>query len=361
MRDASGQSAGRRRSDARDPRAGTAGRGERAADARQSERDASAPRQRRAPEQDRRAARGQETGKTGRERGKKVSRHAAGTRGRSDDTVRLYLDLASGSPPRADRWRPSNALTQVMVLSERSLRAAFGDYRLVFFGLLQPVVMLLLFSQVFSGIGTLPGVTQYQGYINFLMPATLVNIAMTTAMSSGVGLLTEIYTGFIGRLRTMPINLISVLVARTVSDAVRLAVQQVVAVLAAVLFLGFRPGGVFGVTVAVLLTVAVGWGLSWIFIAIATWQSKPETMQAVSFIVMFPLMFGSSAYMPVDAMPGWIRAVALCNPVTYAIDATRALALGMPLGWSLTAALGLAAGTALLGGALAARNFRKTN
>ena len=291
-----------------------------------------------------------------------MSKHAA-PRGRgsaAEQTVRLSaVDIAAGRRQRQGGWSPSSLWTQVSVLTGRSLGSAFSDYRLVFFGLLQPIVMLLLFSQVFSGIGQLPGVTQYSGYINFLMPATLVNIAMTTAMSSGVGLLTEIYTGFIGRLRAMPITLGAVLVARTLSDSVRLVVQLVVSVLAAVVFLEFRPGGVLGITSALLLTVAVGWGLSWIFIAIATWQSKPETMQAVSFIVMFPLMFGSSAYMPVEAMPGWIRVLSTINPITYAIDATRALSLGMPVGSAVWAALGLAVGTAALGGWLASRNFRR--
>lgn len=256
-------------------------------------------------------------------------------------------------------WQGSRVGTQVWVLTLRSLRTAFGDYRLVFFGLLQPVVMLLLFSQVFQGIGGLPGVVEYRGYINFLVPATLVNVALTTAMSSGVGLLAEVYTGFVGRLRTMPIALCSVLVARTLADAVRLLVQLVVVVLAAVLLLGFRPAGLVGVSAAVLLCLVVGWGLGWLFVAIATWQHKPETMHAVSFIVMFPLMFSSSAYMPLAAMPGWIRAVSTVNPVTYAIDATRALALGKPVGSALVIAVGLVAVAALLGAELAVRNFRR--
>jgi ABC-2 type transport system permease protein len=284
-----------------------------------------------------------------------VSRHAIKTRKRADDTVVLYV----GDLRISTDWGGSSLANQILILTGRSLRTAFGDYRLVFFGLLQPVVMLLLFSQVFSGLGAMPGVVEYQGYINFLMPATLVNIAMTTAMSSGVGMLTEIYTGFIGRLRTMPINLFALLVARTLSDAVRLLVQLAVTVGAAVIFLGFTPIGVAGVVAAVLLTVVVGWGLGWIFVALATWQGKPETMQAISFIVMFPLMFASSAYVPVGAMPGWIGTVSTVNPVTYAIDATRALCLDKPLGWSLAAALGLVAVTATVGALLAARNFRR--
>jgi ABC-2 type transport system permease protein len=212
---------------------------------------------------------------------------------------------------------------------------------------------------VFSGVGALPGVAAYQGYVNFLVPATLVNIAMTTAMSSGAGLLAEIYGGFTGRLRCLPISLFSVLFARTLADSARLAVQLVVTALASVLFLGFRPaGGVLGLGLALVVTLVVGWCLSWVFVAITTWLRKAETLQAASFVVMFPLMFSSSAYMPLDTMPAWVRVVSAVNPLTYAIDATRALALARPIGWSVPAALVIAAVAAVAGSTLAARTFR---
>ncbi|WP_328610779.1 ABC transporter permease [Amycolatopsis sp. NBC_00345] len=256
-------------------------------------------------------------------------------------------------------WPGSSFGTQVRVLTARSLRAAFADRRLVFFGLLQPVVLLVLFSQVFSGVGALPGVAAYRGYVNFLVPATLVTIATTTAMSSGAGLLAEIYSGFTGRLRCLPITLFAVLAARTLADTARLAVQLVVTVLASMVFLDFRPaGGVSGTAAALALTLVVGWCLSWVFIAIATWLRKAETLQAASFVVMFPLMFSSSAYMPVDTMPAWVRVVSAANPLTYAIDATRALALGRPAGWAVLVALLIAATAATAGGLIATRTFR---
>ncbi|HWE89933.1 MAG TPA: ABC transporter permease [Pseudonocardiaceae bacterium] len=281
-----------------------------------------------------------------------------------EETQAFYLrheDVTQVLRPIRERpWSSSGFGSQVWVLTVRSLRTVFGDFKLVFFGLLQPVVLLLLFSQVFKGVGSLPSVSVYRTYVNYLMPATLVNIAMTTAMSSGVGLLAEIYTGFIGRLRAMPINMLSVLVARTLSDAVRLAVQLVVIVVAAVLFLDFRPAGVLGITAATALSVVAGWGLGWLFVAIATWQNKPETMQAVSFIVMFPLMFASNAYMPVQALPGWLQLVAKGNPLTYVISAERELSLGLPIDSALPIALALVAAAALIGGFASARNFRRT-
>ncbi|MDX3193115.1 ABC transporter permease [Streptomyces sp. MN03-5084-2B] len=270
---------------------------------------------------------------------------------------RRHAAVAALGDPAA--WPESGFWTQVRVLTTRSLGTAFSDRRLVFFGLLQPVVLLLLFSQVFSGVGALPGVAAYRGYVNFLVPATLVNIAMTTAMGSGAGLLAEIYGGFTGRLRCLPISLFAVLVARTLADSARLGVQLVVTALASVVFLGFRPaGGVAGLGLALALTLVVGWCLSWVFVAITTWLRKAETLQAASFVVMFPLMFSSSAYMPLDTMPAWVRAVSAVNPLTYAIDATRALALARPLGWSVFTALVIAAIAAVGGAFLAARTFR---
>ena len=260
---------------------------------------------------------------------------------------------------RAGRWRPATTLQQVLVLTGRSLRLAFGDRKLVFFGLLQPIVLLLLFSQVFSGIGALPGVAEYNGYINYLLPATLVTIALTTAVGAGVGLLTEVFTGFIGRLRAMPLTLGAVLVARTLADSTRLALSLTAAVVIAIPVLGFRPGSVVGLLLGMLLTVVVGWGLSWLFIAIACWQPKPEAMQAASFVVMVPLMFGSSAYLPVEAMPTWVRWFSSVNPVTYAVDAVRALSLDRPAGWSPLLAIGLAAVAAIGGAAWAFRGFRR--
>ena len=138
-----------------------------------------------------------------------------------------------------------------------------------------------------------------------------------------------------------------------------LAEMLVVIVLSAVVFLDFRPSSVLGIVAAVALSVVVGWGLGWLFVAIATWQSNVETMQAVSFIVMFPLMFVSSGYMPIDALPTWLRMVARANPLTYAIDAERELALGQPLDWALPLALGLVAAAALVGSLFAAHNFRR--
>lgn len=281
-------------------------------------------------------------------------------------TTTVHATASTGEAPRRGDlgWHGSSFATQVWVLTQRSLNTFLRDPRMLFFSLLQPLVMLLLFSQVFGGISQLGSLHQWGSYINYLLPSTLVTTAMTSAMSSGVGLLTEMSNGVIARFRSMPVSLFSVLLARSLSDTVRMAIQLVVMLIAAALLFGFTPaGGVMGVTAALVVSLVVGWGLGWLFLAIATWVKKAETMQAVAFLTMFPLMFGSSAYMPVSTMPGWVQVIANVNPLSYAIFASRGLATTIweaSPAYTLIASLAISGLIALVGGVIATRNFRRT-
>lgn len=261
---------------------------------------------------------------------------------------------------RAQRWTGAPIATQIATLTGRSLRTAGRDRTTLIFGLVQPVLLLVLFSQVFAGVGALPALAAYGGYTNFLVPATLVNVALTTAMSSGAGVVAESRGGMMSRFRIMPVTLLTVLVARSIADAVRLAVQLVVVVVAAIALLGFRPaGGGVGMVGALLVALVVGWGLGWIFIALATWAGRAEAVQALSMLALFPLMFGSSAYLPLETMPTWVRVLSSVNPLTYAIEAVRGLALDRPAGPAVVAAVAVSAVIALLGLAAATRNLRR--
>jgi ABC-2 type transport system permease protein len=257
-------------------------------------------------------------------------------------------------------WRGTNVATQIMVLTGRSLRAIVRDPRMIIFSLLQPLVMLLLFSQIFSSIARTPGFPQGTSYIDFLMPAILVNTAMGAAVQGGVGLVNDMKNGVLARFRSLPIRLGSVLIARSLSDMVRTGVQLTIMLIFAALLFGFAPpGGLPGVAAAWALGLIVGWGLGWIFIAAGAWLRNAEVMQMVGFLLMFPLMFASSAYVPVGNLPGWLLGVARVNPMTYAVNAARALSLNLPVGTGVVSALATSAGLAVVGAALAIRGFRK--
>lgn len=258
------------------------------------------------------------------------------------------------------RWRGTTVTNQIAILTGRSLRALVSDPKLMIFSLLQPLVMLLLFSQVFgsmaSGANFPAGVT----YINYLMPAILVTSGVGAALQSGIGLVTDMKNGVLGRLRSLPVNNVSVLVARSLSDLVRTAIQLLVLLVAATILFDFSPaGGVLGVAPAFLLALAVSWALSWIFLAVGAWVRNAESMQTVGFLAMFPLMFASSAFVPVDGLPVWLRVIATINPLTYAVDASRNLALDLPVGNGVIGALAASAGLLVVGIVAAVRGFRR--
>lgn len=259
----------------------------------------------------------------------------------------------------APRWRGTDFGTQVLVLTQRSLRTLVSDPRMIVFSILQPLIMLTLFSQIFASIANTPGFPQGVAYIDFLMPAILVNTAMQSALQAGVGLVTDMKNGVLARFRSLPIRSGSVLVARSLSDLVRTAAQLLLMLVFAVVVFGYSPaGGVVGTGAALALALAVGWGLGWIFLAIAAWLRNAELMQTVGFLAMFPLMFASSAYVPISGLPGWLQAVAKVNPLTFAVDAARSLALAQPV-TGVVGALVTSAVLAVAGWLFAVKGFRR--
>ncbi|MFE9746178.1 ABC transporter permease [Saccharothrix saharensis] len=259
----------------------------------------------------------------------------------------------------APRWRGTDFGTQVLVLTQRSLRTLVSDPRMIVFSILQPLIMLTLFSQIFASIANTPGFPQGVAYIDFLMPAILVNTAMQSALQAGVGLVTDMKNGVLARFRSLPIRSGSVLVARSLSDLVRTAAQLLLMLVFAVVVFGYSPaGGITGTAAALALALTVGWGLGWIFLAIAAWLRNAELMQTVGFLAMFPLMFASSAYVPINGLPGWLQAIATVNPLTFAVDAARSLALAQPV-TGVVGALATSAVLAAAGWFAAVKGFRR--
>lgn len=271
----------------------------------------------------------------------------------------LATPSAPTSAPALSRPAGSGVLTQVRVLAGRSLRR-LRDPKMLVLSLVQPMIMMTLFSQVFRGIAASPGFPAGVNYIDYLLPAIMVTTACQAAMWSGAGLATDLKNGALARFRTLPISMSSVLIGRSVFDLLRSAIQLIVLAVAAAALYGYSPaGGIAGTAVAVLIGLAVGTGVSWVFLALASWVRNVELMQMLGFLVIFPLMFASSAFVPIAGLPSWLQVVATLNPLTYAIDAARSWALADP---SLGATFGalLAAAALILGAAaVASRGVRK--
>lgn len=220
---------------------------------------------------------------------------------------------AATAPPV--RWARSSMFLQVRVLTGRSLRALVTDPGVVLFGLLQPVIILFVLTQVFSKMGAPPHFPKGVSYLDFVLSAVLVDNAVQSAVQSGVGLVDDMKNGIVARLRSLPIHPSSLLIARSLANLVRSAVQAVIILILALTLLGYRPhGGVAEIAASVGLTLFISWALGWAFIAAGAWLRRAEPMQNLAIIAVLPMMFASSAYIPVADLPAWLGAVARLNP-----------------------------------------------
>jgi ABC transporter DrrB family efflux protein len=238
-----------------------------------------------------------------------------------------------------------SAVTDTAVVTGRNLRHFIRQPDLLVFSTIQPVLFVLLFVYVFGGaIGrSLPhGIA----YVDFLLPGVFVQSVTFGASQTAVGLKEDLTRGVVDRFRSMPMARSAVLAGRTVADLIRNIL--IIGLMIAVGYLvGFRfLGGVAGAFGCIAVVAAFGFALSWIFAFVALTVRGAETAQTAGFVVIFPLVFASSVFVPVSTFPDWLEAFAKVNPVTVTADAARSLSLFGTLG-------SLGAAAAWIGGLLA--------
>ena len=127
----------------------------------------------------------------------------------------------------------------------------------------------------------------------------------------------------------------AVLMGRTLADLVR-NIFVMVLMIAVALIIGFRPGGnIFAIIGAMALIALFGFAFSWVSAAIGLSTKNTETAQVAGFIWVFPLVFASSIFVPIETMPSWLEAFAKISPITVTVNSVRALMLGTPVGDNL--------------------------
>ena len=207
-----------------------------------------------------------------------------------------------------------------------NLKAVRNPFVLVV-SLVQPIIFLVLFTEVF---GTVAGGAVSQGlpgisYETYLVPAIAIQVALAAAITSGVGLVNDIENGMFEKVLVTPMNRTAIFVGKTAAELFRIAVQ-----IAIILGLGVALGAdvVTGVAGA-LGIVAVGILFSLWFVAfsnaLAILTRDQESTIIGANLLQFPLLFLSSAFLPLSALPDWIQTFARINPVTYGVDAARSL------------------------------------
>jgi ABC-2 type transport system permease protein/oleandomycin transport system permease protein len=248
------------------------------------------------------------------------------------------------------------AVGDALLMAERNLRRIPRNPDLLVGVTFQPVMFVVLFTYVFGGAISTPGFD----YIDFFLPGIVIQMISFTGYATALGISDDLRKGLIDRFRSLPMARSAVLAGRTLSD-----VGMNVIALATMLAVGFIVGFSFDSTpgkivAGVGLVLLFGYAMSWLYCFVGLIASSPESASAIITIVIFPLSFVSSAYVPTDSMPTVLRAIANANPITTIVDALRALWVGAPAGTDIGFAVLWCVGIAAVFSLLATSRYRRT-
>jgi ABC transporter DrrB family efflux protein len=233
------------------------------------------------------------------------------------------LGPAADAPPapglarRAGEWaRDVGVLTRRNLLHVRREPLQMSD------ATVQPILFTVLFVYIFGAAMVLPG---GGGYKDFAIGG-LVTMNLTTAsMGTAVGLSSDLTTGVINRFRTLPMARSAILAGRTLSDLLSSALCGTIVVLTG-LVVGWRPdNGVLGVVAGLGMAVLFAYALSWFTACLGLMSSDPESAQGVGLVILFPVAFVSSCFVPTQGLPTVMRVIADWNPVSAVAASCREL------------------------------------
>jgi len=240
-------------------------------------------------------------------------------------------------------------------MTVRRLQAFVQQPAFLVITLIQPVIWLFLFGALFRRVVELPGFGS-SSYLDYLVPGVVVMSAVSSNMWAGMGMLEEIERGTLNRFLVTPVSRSAIMNANVVEQGISTTIQSLV-----IVGLGLLAGARYdaaGVVVLVLASVVLGTFFGALSNTIGMLVRQRETIIGFNTLLLLPLTFLSSAFMPAGLMPGWIQAIARANPVDWALRAGRA-AMATPADWSAVGRYGGAlVALAAVTVALSVRTFR---
>lgn len=238
--------------------------------------------------------------------------------------------------------------SQTWWLTHRQLMALLRQPAVLIITLVQPVVWLFLFGNLFRHIIELPGFGT-TSYLDYLVPGVVVMNAVSSSMWSGMGIIEEIDRGTLNRFLTTPVSRGAIMNANVIVQAVSVAFQSVIIVLLGWAAGAHFPNGVAGPVALVIASILLGTTFSALSNVMGMTLRQRESIIGLSIFLLLPLTFLSSAFMARSLMPGWMQAIAAVNPVNWALQAARGtLAPSVEWGTTLLHGGGLLALAAVL-------------
>jgi len=246
-------------------------------------------------------------------------------------------------------------MSESLILTARCLRLSRRQVDALITALLLPVLLMVVFVVLFGG-----AIHTGTKYVTYVVPGVLLLCAGYSSSLTAVAVCQDMTSGCIDRLRSMNVRGASLLVGHVAASAARNLASGVL-VVAVALALGFHPhAGVLGWLAAAGVLLAFIVAISGLSVAIGLLARSPEAASGFTFLVMF-LPYASSAFVPVDTMPAWLRGFAAHQPITPITETLRGLLLGTPVGSNAWVALiwcaGILAVSIVAAGALFARRI----
>jgi ABC-2 type transport system permease protein len=231
------------------------------------------------------------------------------------------------SPPVNPAQRLRLAISDGIVVAYRNLVTLWRVPTVLVFELVQPVMFVLLFRYIYEdqlAAQVLGGID----YVLFLMPGIFVQNAIFGSTTTAIGIADDLKKGIIDRFRSLPMARSAVLAGRTTADLAKNLILVTI-VIGVGYLVGFRfMNGLLGALGVIVLVLAVSFTFSWISATVGLLLKEVEAVQAAVFTLIFPIVFVSSAFVPVAGMASWLQPIAQHNPVTYWCNLARYLSLG---------------------------------
>jgi ABC-2 type transport system permease protein len=199
-----------------------------------------------------------------------------------------------------------------------------GNPAWVVLGILQPFLYLVLFAPLLKSIASTPGFPRGGAY-NVFVPGLLIQLGMFGAAGVGFSLIAELRAGVIERFRVTPVSRVALLLGRALRDILTLVIQSIVLIALSIPFgLKIQLGGVL---IVLALVALIGLATACTAYACALWLKSEDSYAPLIFTSTLPLLLLSGVLLPLTFAPDWLRRIASVNPLSYAVDAARAVFL----------------------------------
>ncbi|MFD4156203.1 ABC transporter permease [Streptomyces hydrogenans] len=229
----------------------------------------------------------------------------------------------------AARGGIAQSFADSLVVTKRNLIRMSRIPEMILFGLIQPVMFVILFTYVFGGSMQIGNSTDPDVYKNFLMAGIFAQTVTFATAGAGAGIADDMHKGLIDRFRSLPMARGAVLTGRTMADLVQTAVTLLVLAVVA-LIIGWRPGyaaptNAGRIMLGFALLLLLGYAFTWIGALIGLSVRTPEAATSGGLIWLFPVTFISNAFVDSSKLPGWLQPVAEWNPFSATVQACRKL------------------------------------